>query len=367
MPSQESQAPLFHLDPPSIPRVLADAAGYQNRRRAIPRPPVAANRPPDSDWPPLIDGPEGPPTLDEDPQLHAVADALMRLDPTGVRTAWVIRQALDQVYDGRRTGRWDYTQLMKTEKTHVGTLVEIWMAREFEFEGGDELDFKIAGEDVDCKWSRSLYQWEIPLEMHTRGDRIAILMWGNEDNERWVLGLLRISESVLRPAGRQRDGKRRLNRAGCQKILWIHRTGIMVANTLLRYPAVAMDVAQEKSGQAAVSRLFSELPGVLVNQVAVETAAQQIDSTKRVRDARKHLRGEGLVIFGHYAPHPQLARDLGLPVPTLGWFVSAKLHPWSEGDVEPNAVIGESRWRLARPGEEVVVAPELPNQGKSLG
>lgn len=170
--------------------------------------------------------------------------------------------------------------------------------------------------------------------MHTRGDRVAILMWGNEDTEKCALGLLRISEQVLRPPGRQRDGKRRLTPQGSKQILWVHRTGSMVPNTLLKNPAVARAVARERSGQAAVNLLFRMLPGVLVNQVAVETAAQQLDSTKRVRDARRHLRDEGIVIFGHYAPHPQLAQTLGLPPPSLGWFVSARLHPWSEGDPE---------------------------------
>lgn len=366
MPDADQDA-LFPLDAASVPRVLAHSAGYKNRRRAVPTAPTRVNRPAKHDWPPVVEGPAGPPSRDQDPELHAVADTLRRLDPDGVRTAWVIRQALDQVYDGRRTGRWDFTQLMKTEKTHVGTLVEIWMAREFEFAAGDDLDFKIAGVDVDCKWSRNLYQWEIPLEMHSRGDKTAILMWGNEDNEKWALGLLRISQEVLRPPGLQRDGKRRLSPAGCRRILWVHRTGAMVPNTLLRHPDVAVAVASERSGQAAVNRLFRDLPGILINQVAVETAAQQIDSTKRVRDARKQLRPEGLVIFGHYAPHPQLAKDLGLPRPTLGWFVSARVCPSVAGDPQGKAVIDGGTWRLARENDEIIPAPELPNQGKALG
>lgn len=69
------------------------------------------------------------------------------MDPSGARTGYAIREALDQIYDGQRTGRWDYTQLMKTEKTHVGTLVEIWLQREFGFDDGDELDYLIAGVD----------------------------------------------------------------------------------------------------------------------------------------------------------------------------------------------------------------------------
>lgn len=54
-----------------------------------------------------------------------MAEELLRQDPGGERFSYAIREAFDQVYDGRRTGRWDFTQLSKTEKTHLGTLVEI--------------------------------------------------------------------------------------------------------------------------------------------------------------------------------------------------------------------------------------------------
>ncbi|MFN8151440.1 MAG: NaeI family type II restriction endonuclease [Solirubrobacterales bacterium] len=37
----------------------------------------------------------------------------------------VIRQSIDEVLDGPRTGRWGFEQLEKTEKTYVGTKIEI--------------------------------------------------------------------------------------------------------------------------------------------------------------------------------------------------------------------------------------------------
>jgi hypothetical protein len=248
--------------------------------------------------------------------LWAVHEQLYSLDPQGARTAAAIRAAFDQIYDGRRTGRWEYTQLMKTEKTHVGTLIEIWMQREFNFLDGSQLDFRIAGAEVDCKWSRNLYEWEIPLEMYTRGDQIALLVWGSEYDFVWSSGLLRISEEVLRPSGRQRDGKRRLSQAGCDRILWLHRFAPMIRNTLIEHQEVAREAALQSSGQRAVEFLFRSLPGVLVNQATVEAVAQQIDSGKRVRDARPALAGSGFIILGHYRPHPDIARALGLPVPT---------------------------------------------------
>jgi hypothetical protein len=288
------------------------------------------------------------------------------MDPDGVRTGYAIREALDQIYDGQRTGRWDYTQLLKTEKTHVGTLVEIWLQREFGFADGDDLDYRIAGVDVDCKWSLNLYDWEIPQEMYSRGDKIALLVWANEYTARWASGLIRIGEDVLKPLGRQRDGKRRLNDRGRDRILWIVPGADLVKNTLLHVgdPRKLELIAYATGGQTAVTNLFRELTDELVNRATVLTAAQQVDGAKRVRDARTQLRPEGIVIFGHYTPHPRMAADLGLPVPTLGRFVSSRLYPWAPGDAEPSTEIDGALWRRARTDDPVVKAPTLPSQGQ---
>ncbi|MDX2970985.1 NaeI family type II restriction endonuclease [Kribbella solani] len=306
-----------------------------------------------------------PPLRQEDPRLWAVRDALLQADPTGARTAVVLREAFDQAYDGQRTGRWDYTQLLKTEKTHLGTLVEIWLQREFKFSDGDELDYKIAAQDVDAKWSRDLYGWEIPPEMYSRGDKLAMVVWANEYSARWALGLIRISESVLVPEGKQRDRKRRLNEAGADSILWVHRGKPMIKNTLLHLPMhIVQEISDAPTGQKAVSILFARAQRQLITRAAVATAAQQVDSAKRVRDARTVLAPDGIVILGHYDPHPRIARDLGLPVPTLGRFVSARLVRCRPGDSESSALIAGERWRLARPDDPLEPAPQLPKQGQ---
>lgn len=305
-----------------------------------------------------------PATRADDPALWAVHDELLRLDPTGARTGNAFREAFDQVYDGERTGRWDYTQLMKTEKTHLGTLVEIWLQREFRFRDGDRLDYSIAGEEVDAKWSRNLYEWEIPLEMYTEYDEVALVLWANEDTVRWAAGLMRMSDAVLKPLGRQRDQKRRLNDVGRDRIVWVHRDKTFVRNTLLHIdPAVAAWIAAAESGQAAVNILFREVQGVLIDRASFVAAGQQVDAAKRVRDARGALRSEGIVIFGHYRPHPDLAASLGLPRPSLGGFVSARLTLSAPGDVRPSAVIDGGRWRIADPVDRPVIAPRLPRQG----
>jgi hypothetical protein len=101
-----------------------------------------------------------------------------------------------------------------------------------------------------------------------------------------------------------------------------------------------------------------------VQHSAVETVAQQIDSSKRVREAREQLRDEGIVILGHYHPQPEIAAALGLPSPRAGTFVSHRLAPMEAGELGTGAEIDGGRWRLAVPGDPVTMAPALPVQGK---
>jgi hypothetical protein len=113
----------------------------------------------------------------EDNELQAVAAALHTLDPTGSRTAKVLRDTLDQLYDGQRTRRYHWDQLFKTEKTHCGTLVEINLQREFEFADGIKLDYQIAGADVDCKYSQTCYAWMIPPEAL---GHLCLVVWAEQ-------------------------------------------------------------------------------------------------------------------------------------------------------------------------------------------
>jgi Restriction endonuclease NaeI len=94
--------------------------------------------------------------LSPDAELTAVAAEIRSFDLDGSRTARVIRNTFDQLYDGQRTGRYRWDQLYKTEKTHCGTLLEINLQREFKFSDGPTLDYLIGGVDVDCKYSQTI-------------------------------------------------------------------------------------------------------------------------------------------------------------------------------------------------------------------
>src|SRR5205823_7346337 len=109
---------------------------------------------------------EEAPLSGADLQLERVIERLRALDPDGGRFAMVLRDTLDQLLDGQRTGRYRESELRKTEKTHMGTLVEINLQRAFDFADGTSTDYRIAGIEVDCKFSRRFGGWEIPLEAY---------------------------------------------------------------------------------------------------------------------------------------------------------------------------------------------------------
>ena len=121
-----------------------------------------------------------------------VAAALRGFDPDGSRTARVLRNTFDQLYDGKRTGRYRWDQLYKTEKTHCGTLVEINLQREFNFSDGQALDYGIGGADVDCKYSQRIGGWMIPPEAR---DHLCLLVSAEDTPRRcgaWALFVLRL-------------------------------------------------------------------------------------------------------------------------------------------------------------------------------
>lgn len=304
----------------------------------------------------LFDGDDyqdsGPP----DPLVDAVFEAVLRLDPEGSRTAAVLRSTFDQLYDRQRTGRYRWDQLHKTEKTHCGTLVEINMQREFNFADGEVLDFRIAGTEVDCKYSQSLGGWMIPIE--ARGE-ICLVLTASDEASSWSMGVVRATEDRL-TKGANRDLKASISKAGRSGIIWLFKDAELPPNALLHMPtAVIESILATKAGQQRINQLFRTTPGTRIGGNVVATIARQKDYMKRVRDARKQLRPEGIIILGQYQAHQRIATALGLPVPGRGESVSARVIP---ADPPRGVAIGETFWTLAGPDDTIVGAPDIPAQ-----
>ncbi|MFC9253199.1 NaeI family type II restriction endonuclease [Amycolatopsis thailandensis] len=298
-------------------------------------------------------------------------DELYRRDPSGNRVAAVLRDTLDQLYDGQRTGRWSFSQLHKTEKTYMGTLIEINLHREFGFEDGDVMDYKIAGIEVDCKYSMSK-GWMLPPEA---AGHICLLLWAEDQKQSWSAGLVRIREEYLN-RGANRDSKNTLNKAGRAAILplWEDHT-VLEPNLFLEIPADQRErifSARGKrgvSGQARINELFRLVQGRIVRRAEIATVAQQDDSMKRARDsggARDGLRPEGILVLGHQDNDPSVARSLGLPVPKKGQVIAARVVPAGAEEKRPAAEIEGKLWVVARDDEESVVpAPTVPRKRKA--
>ncbi len=320
------------------------------------------------------------PAPGEDPELDRVVERLLNLDPTGARFAGVLRDTWDQLYDGQRTGRWSPEQLHKTEKTHMGTLVEINLQREFGFGDGAAMDYEIAGVDVDCKFSKSLGGWMLPVEAYEH-HRLCLVVWADEHLRRWEAGVVRVmprSDQVSSEepddllGSTNRDLKRSLTAAGESRVRWLYNRPSLPENLLLHIdPEVRTRIFNplgtgSSSGQERVNMLFRLVQRRVVNRGSLVTVAQQQDSPKRARDARlpKHLGREGILVLGHQEADPLIAADLGLPVPRKGDFVSARVHPAASALDGPTSLIDGQLWRLARDGDPVVPAPPVRRAGR---
>jgi len=287
-----------------------------------------------------------------DVELEEVSAEIKRLDPDGTRWGAVIRQTYDMLYNGQQTGRYRWDQLMKTEKTHFGTLFEINAQREFEFEGGDATDYPIAGHQVDAKWSQKLGGWMLPPEVF---EELALVATGRDEASVWSLGLIRVTADVRRES-ENRDKKSSLNELGRASVHWLWQDAPLPPNVLLQLaPSVVERIFDGSSGTVRTARLFRAAEGMIVHRNSVATVSKQLDAQRRVRGgnggARTVLSPEGYVILSG-AFHRDIAEELGVPVPRRDEYVSVKVVP--AGD-HSGSLIGREHWRRAAPGEEITV------------
>ena len=99
----------------------------------------------------------------------------------------------------------------------MGTLVEINLHRQFGFGDGDTTDYRIAGIQVDCKYSMTDGGWELPPEVV---GELCLLVTANDSAGYWAAGLLRVREPYLREKP-NRDAKRQLSAASRTRIRWL--------------------------------------------------------------------------------------------------------------------------------------------------
>jgi hypothetical protein len=230
--------------------------------------------------------------MSADSQLSAVTDFFLRQNGFATQAADTLRRALDEVIDGMRTGRWSVNNLQKTEKTYIGTKVEILFKFDFELSDGHVLDTHIQGSEVDIKFT-VLQNWMIP---HEAQNQLCLLVRVDDDRSRFWIGTIRATPAVL-TGGENKDGKLTLSAEGKKSIRWIVEEGHLPPNFLAHLDdATRTKILSHPSGQLRMNELFRLVQGKIIPRVAMETVARQKDPMKRMRDARKALLAEGILV-----------------------------------------------------------------------
>lgn len=236
--------------------------------------------------------PEVPP---QDEELQEVVAALRRLC-TGARRkpevlfGAIIRQALDEVIDGPRTGRWSLEQLSKVEKTYVGTKVEILLRSLLALDDGATADVQVAGHDVDIKWSQSL-DWMIAPE---NVGKLCLGLGLDRDDDLFSVGVFRPTKETLRE-GANRDAKQSLSAAGRNTVMWLVSEAKLPVNFVEKLADdIRTKVFAEKSAQARVRKLAELCPMVPIPRAAFMTVARdKADPMRRLREDALNSDGLG--------------------------------------------------------------------------
>lgn len=221
-------------------------------------------------------------TAEPDAALIAVESGLRALagrDPAK-KFGQAVRQAIDEVLDGPRTGRCRLAELAKTEKTYVGTKVEIVVRTSLGLEQGPVLDLEIEGHPVDIKWAMNSV-WQIPQEAI---GQLCLCIGGLGDVSQFQVGLVRCDEALLN-RGENRDRKRTLSAAGRAEMSFLVPPSPLPVNFVEQMdPETRAAVMGEPTIQARVTRLFTLLPRTPIPRSAITTVARTTgDPLRRVR------------------------------------------------------------------------------------
>ncbi len=223
-----------------------------------------------------------------------------------------------------------FSEIEKTEKTYLGTKIEIRLRHLLKATKGDVLDLRIDGTEVDIK-NTVASQWTIPPEAIGHP---CILIRSNEAKALCSVGLLVIREVYLNP-GKNRDQKKTISKEGMGHVRWILRDTPYPQNFWEFFePAIHKAITAPRGGRARLTELFRLVQKRPISRTIVESVAQQMDSLKRLRKnggARDQLAREGIAIFWGKNDRDLIGR-LGLPPCSIDEFVAYK--PELENEIQ---------------------------------
>ena len=235
----------------------------------------------------------------------------------------MLRTCIDDVIMTPKTGRRAYEELEKTEKTYIGTRVEIELRALLRLPRG-RLDTEVLGRDMDIKNTMGS-NWMIPTEAL---DQVCLLVAADEARARCYLGLILARPDYL-TAGQNKDAKRSVSAMGFGHILWLLRDHPYPANFWRSLPEETVTrIFSGATGNERMAQLFRLVQGRPVDRDVVEAVAQQKDFMRRIRSdkgrgTRDILEREGILLLsGQY--DGQLIRALDLPACPASAFVSCQ-------------------------------------------
>jgi len=261
--------------------------------------------------------------LGQDPQLAAVEAELRRLAIAAAGSvesefSRIVRQAIDEVVDGPRTGRWSIEQLTTQEKAYIGTKVEIITRSELSLEPSDHADAVAAGIDFEIKWSGKGH-WMIGPE--NEGKACLGFLLGRS-GKHFSVGLFRARPEMLR-LGKNRDRKRSLSAYGLKTgVYWLVRDAELPADFIAELDeSVRNAIFAEKSAQDRVRKLAELMPMIPIPRRAFSTVARnKADPMRRLRQDNSKVEVLGNMRLLSSRFRRETLEALGLPnVPKDHW------------------------------------------------
>ncbi len=267
--------------------------------------------------------------------LTTIADEITRRaggsDTLAAKFSAMLRQCVDDVIMTPKTGRRSYDDLEKTEKTYIGTRVEIELRAMLRLPKG-RLDTVILGQDVDIKNTMGS-NWMIPTEAV---DYPCILVAADEVRATCYLGLI-VARPEYLTLSQNKDAKKSVSAQGFANILWLLLHHPYPHNFWRTVPPDAIDrIFSGASGNLRMAALFREVQRRPITRAVVEAVAQQQDFMRRIRSdngrgTRDHLAREGILLLSGQYDAPLIAA-LGLPKCAGSAFISCR--PSSQAQID---------------------------------
>lgn len=230
------------------------------------------------------------------PLVTAIVGTVGGQDEFELEVPQLLRVAIDEVIDAPRTGRFLLEDTEKTEKTYLGTKIEILLRGLLGFPKGKTLDLNINGVEIDIK-NTMRSNWSIPVE---NLGKPAILIRSSEAKAVCDFGVAVLKDEYLRP-GKNRDSKRGVSADGMSNVWWILKNHPYPENfwQLITH-GERQEIMSAGGGTARLASLFEKLQRTPISRIQIQAIGQQHDYMKRIRrngGARDILAPKGIAIL----------------------------------------------------------------------